>query len=212
LIKSKQNVEQGFAETIQKIAYPRTIAKVGDPTHPPSQGMIDDIANKLADMEAQHQYIFPYYVDLSVLESKKSDKVQDNLGYFIDGIVSGLGGPKPFITGSGEATNRATLSDMKLLLERSFKTQQRQLSYQIEREVFTLLARQYNFKSVPKLVWDEVSTESIDSKVERLVALAKSGLLVPDVGTRNLLRRMERLPEEVESNADSQGETAGTSA
>jgi len=196
IIRVKQNAEAGYAEAIQRVAYPRIWVKVGDDQHPPTPEQIDDVWNQLKGLETKHQFVSPYFYEPVILESKRVEKLADNLKYFSDQIVAGLGGPKPFITGLGTDTNKATLNDQKILFERQLKALQEQISQIIEREVFAVLAKQYRFRSVPTLVWEEISTESLDSKADRLVKYVNAGLLNPDKDIRNIIRTSERLPEE----------------
>lgn len=194
LILVKQNVEQGYAEAVQRTAFPRIWVQVGDEHFRPTQEQIDDVWRNLSNLEAKHQFVGPYYYKPTILETKRSDKITVNLEYFIDQIVAGLGGPKPFITGSGEDTNRATLSDQKLFFERSIKEIQEEMAEIIRNELFTKIAAQYKMSSVPRMIWDEISTESLDSKAERLLIYSKAGLLDPDEKLKKTIRKIERLP------------------
>lgn len=196
LVMIKQNAETGFAEAIQRVAYPRVWVGVGDQQHPPTQEQIDDVYNQLQGLETRHQFVAPYYYNPQILESKRVDRLSQNLIYFTDQMVAGLGGPKPFITGLGTDTNKNTLDDQKILFERSLKSLQEQISQTIVKEVFTRIAKDNNFNTIPTLVWEEISTESLDSKCDRLVKYVTSGLLVPDKDIRNIIRRSERLPKE----------------
>lgn len=196
VVRVKQNAEEGYAEAVQRVAYPRIWVRVGDESHPPTQEQIDDVWNQLSNLETRHQFVSPYYYNPQVLESKRIEKLAQNLVYFSDQIVAGLGGPKPFITGLGTDTNKATLGDQKILFERSLKTIQEQISQIVIQQIFTIIAKQNNFHSVPTLIWDEISAESLDSKAERLVKYVGASLLVPDKEVRNIIRRSERLPDE----------------
>ena len=196
IVRVKQNAEAGYAEAIQRVAYPRIWVRIGDEQHPPTQEQIDDVWNQLKGLETKHQFVTPYYYNPQILESKRVERLAQNLKYFSDQIVAGLGGPKPFITGLGTDTNKATLNDQKILFERQLKALQEQISHTIMKNVFADIAKQYRFRSVPVLVWEEISTESLDSKADRLVKYVNSGLLIPDKEIRNIVRRSERLPEE----------------
>jgi len=208
IVRVKQNAEAGYAEAIQRVAYPRVWVKVGDEQHPPTAEQIDDVWRQLEGLETKHQFVSPYFYDPQILESKRVEKLAQNLKYFSDQIVAGLGGPKPFITGLGTDTNKATLNDQKILFERQLKALQEQLSQTIEREIFSIIAKQNKFHSIPTLVWEEISTESLDSKADRLVKYVKSGLLVSDKEVRNIIRRSERLPEEkVEDGGEEDGKS-----
>lgn len=193
-IRVKQNADEGFGEMMQRTGFPRIIAKVGDPTHPPTQEQIDDIWDKLSDLHTKHQFVGPYYYDFTILESNKPDRFRFNLEYFQHGIVSGLGGPKPFITGIGENTNRATLGDQKLWLERDLTEQQVETTTQFREMVLKPIAEQNNFSSIPVIVWGDISTESLESKADRLAKLAKVGLLIPDEAILKHIREIESLP------------------
>lgn len=196
LVLVKQNTEQGYAEAVQRTAFPRIWVQVGDESHLPTQEEIDHVWSMLSDLEVKNQFVSPYYYKPTILEAKKTEKLALNLNYFIDQIVAGLGGPKPFITGSGEDTNRATLTDQKLFFERSIKETQEELSDKIEKDLFSILAHQWHFRRTPKLEWEEVSSESLDNKAERIVRYAKGGLLFVDKNIRDFIRSIERLPEE----------------
>ena len=200
LVRVKQNAEAGYAEAIQRVAYPRIWVQVGDEQHPPTQEQIDDVESHLEQLESKHQFVSPYYYNPQILESKRVERLADNLKYFSDQIVAGLGGPKPFITGLGTDTNKATLNDQKILFERQLKALQEQISQTIEKEVFSVIAKKYRFHSVPTLVWEEISTESLDSKADRLSKYVSAGLLIPDKEIRNIIRRSERLPDETGEN------------
>lgn len=199
LVLVKQNAEQGYAETIQRTAFPRIWVQVGDETHLPTQAEIDHVWNMLGDLETKNQFVSPYYFKPTILEAKKTEKLALNLEYFIDQIVTGLGGPKPLVTGSGEETNRSTLTDQKLFFERALRETQEEISDIIEKSLFTPLAKQWRFRKVPQLEWNEISIESLDNKAARLDMYAKSGLLLIDKKIRSHIRSIEKLPDEEDS-------------
>ena len=196
IVRVKQNAEAGFAEAIQRVAYPRIWVKIGDEQHPPTMEQIDGVNNQLKDLDTKNQFVAPYYYNPEILESKRVEKLADNLKYFSDQIIAGLGGPKPFITGLGTDTNKSTLSEQKILFERTLKAIQEQISQTIIKDVFSIIAKQNKFHGVPELVWEEISTESLDSKADRLVKYVNAQLLILDKEIRNIIRQSERLPKE----------------
>lgn len=193
-VKIKQNADEGYGEMMQRTAFPRIVGYVGDESHPPTQEAIDDVWEKLSDLESKHQFSGPYYYKLEILEPKRPERMQTALNYLINGTVAALGGPKPFITGSGEQTNRATLADQKLWLERSLKMEQEDSSNQIQRNILAVIAKQHNFKTTPKLVWTEISTESLESKIDRLAKLAHAKIITIDSDLEEHIRQLENLP------------------
>lgn len=194
-IVNKKNGDQGYAESIQRVGYPRTVASVGDDNHPPTSQQIDDVWEELQGLHEKSQLVVPYYVKFYMLESKKAATLKANLDYFIDGIVAGLGGPKSLITGGGEDTNRATLQDQKMWLERSLKMEQEDSSDDIIRRVFYPLSKELGLSKVPRIVWQEVSMESMQNKVERVVELIKVGTFpFNDPKLRSYLSDLEDIP------------------
>lgn len=200
LIRVKQNTDEGFGEMMQRTGFPRIVVYVGDQAHPPTQEQIDDLWDKMSDLHTKHQFIIPYYNKMEILESGRPERFSNNLQYFVHGVVAGLGGPKPFITGSGEDTNRATLGDQKLWLERDLKNQQEEVSTEFEEKILKVIAIAYNFKSVPKIKWTEISTESLEGKIERLVKEVQSGLLMPSNELTKYIIEVEGLPIKVMEN------------
>lgn len=191
---NKKNADLGYAESLQRVGYPRIVSAVGDENHPPTLQQIDDVWRELSGIHEKNQLVVPYYVKFYMLESKKSN-LKENLGYFNDGIVAGLGGPKPLITGLGEDTNRATLNDQKMWLERSLKMEQKDTGDDITRRVLMPVAEALGLKSIPRLVWQEVSMESHESKVSRIVDLVKAGVLVAnDPKLRAYIADLEDIP------------------
>lgn len=176
----KKNADHGYAESWQRVGFPRTVAQVGDKNHPPTSQQIEDVWEALGDMEEKSQFVLPYYVNFKMLESKKLSDIPSNLEYFTDGIVAGLGGPKSLITGLGEGTNRHTLNDQKLWLERSLKMEQEDTAYELESKFLKPLAKSLGINSTPKMKWQEVSIESLNNKTERIIKLVKAGILEPD--------------------------------
>ena len=194
-IVNKKNGEQGFAEALQSMGYPRIIGYSGDKEHPPTHQKMGDLFNAIDDLEADSKIVLPHYDEVKILESSKLDNVIGELEYLKDSVVTGLGGPKSLVTGSGEATNRSTLQDQKQWLERSLKMEQQDTSNEIKVKLLMPLAKKLKLKNTPKLIWQEVSMESLESKVERLVKLGKTGFInTEDPTIREFIRDLEDLP------------------
>ena len=203
-VKIKQNADEGFGEMMQRVGFPRIMGYVGDPSHPPTQEQIDDVWEKLTNLHTQHQFVGPYYYKFELLESNKPDRFKFNLEYFQNGMVTGLGGPKPLVTGLGEDTNRATLADQKLWLEIDLKNQQMDVSISFREQILKVIANKYGFSKVPTLVWKDISTDSLASKTERLVELAKAGLINNTLEVQQAIHEQENLPIPTEAKGDSE--------
>jgi len=194
-IVNQKNANQGFAEALQSIGYPRIIGYVGDENHPPTMQKADDLYEMLLDLKEQDIVVVPHYDEVKLLEATNINGVRDNLEYLKDNVVTGMGGPKSLVTGSGAETNRSTLSDQKMWLEMSLKMEQKDASDQIQTQLLDPLAKKLNLKSTPKLIWQEVSVESLDSKTDRLTAFMKAGAIpADDEKVQEYIRDLENLP------------------
>jgi hypothetical protein len=90
-----------------------------------------------------------------------------------------LGMPMAFATGSGEATNRATLGTLQKFMEFSLKDIVGRICAQFKQHVFKRICAYNNFKEIPDLIWGDIGAESIDDKATRLQNYVKVGILDP---------------------------------
>jgi len=196
IVKISMNIEEGLGQSIYRRGFPIIVARVGDERHEPTQEQIDNVADNLKDVSFKNEFVFPYYYDVQILESKYSFKMEMYLKYFNDMKIAALGLPRAFVTGSGAETNKAVLEKQNLLFERRIKQLQDEISQTFINKVFARMAELENFSNVPKFVWEDINIESMNAKAERLKTYVDSNLLVPDKTIRNIIRRAERLPEE----------------
>jgi len=199
--RAKLNIEEGLAQFTYRKGQPLIQVQIGDERHPPTKDEIKDMAVKLRDLSAQNEFVTPYYYNFKVIESRYAERKQEQLSHYINQQVAGIGVPAPFITGLGEKTNKATLTSQKELFEGKIRMMQETLAKTIRNEIFAVLAKQHNFRMLPRIEFEEISIETLNAKAARLVDYVKAGLLKPDLAIRNIIRRAEKLPEEEEADA-----------
>jgi len=192
----KQNIEQGYANAARRLGYPIITASIGDQLHEPTEQQKKDTLEEISNVDYKSSFAHPYYVKLDLLESKKPEKLSQHLNYFQDEQATGLGLPKAFATGSGEATNRSTLARQEYIMKLSLKDVINRTLKTIRKKQLTPLAEQNGWDDVPRLVWGEVSLEELDSRATRLVSYASSGLLKPSPSIEKYIRNMEGLPSD----------------
>lgn len=176
----KMNIEEALANSIWRHGFPTTIASVGDTSHEPTPQQITNILNKLKDINYKKEFAVPYYYKIQLLESQKAEKLAEYLLYFKEQEVAGMGIPKPFATGGGEATNRATLGNQLGMFQLTLKQIIDQTSESIKKQMFRPLCLLEGFKAVPEIKWQEVGAEELDKKAKRLLAYVQAGLLKPE--------------------------------
>ena len=99
-----------------------------------------------------------------------------------------------FATGGGQDTNRATLSRQEYIMKISLKDTARRIAVTWEQEVFRIICEQEGLDTYPRMVWNEIALEELDSKSARLQGYAKTGLLTPTPNTEAFVRKSEDLP------------------
>lgn len=173
----KLNVESALANSIWRLGFPTRLAKVGDANHEPTPQQIENTLNKLKDSNYKTELAIPYYVDVSILGNKKSEELRTNLEYFKENEVAGLGIPKPFATGGGEETNRATLGNQDGMFQLTLRDIIDKTCESIRKYMFKPICLLEGFKEIPSLKWDFTGPDEIDKKSKRLISYVKAGVL-----------------------------------
>jgi len=188
----KMNIEEALANAIWRHGFPIIAAAVGDANHEPTPAQVHSILEKLRDVSYKQEISYPYYYDLKFLESKKAEKLKEHLDYFREQEIAGLGIPKPFATGGGEATNRATLGNQSGMFQLTLRDLIERTAESIRKYMFKPICELEGFKAIPKLTWDVVGTDELDKKAKRLVAYMKAGVITPEE-VRAFVKSIEKL-------------------
>jgi hypothetical protein len=189
----KQNMEEALANNVWRHGFPIVWAKLGDMSHEPTPEQVQTMLDKLKDLTFKKEIATPYYYDLQMLESKQSTKLQEHLAYYQDQQVTGMGIPKPYAIGSGEATNRATLSNMSDLYQLTLREIITNTTSAIRKYMFKPICDLEGFKEIPWIDWDMVGIDEIDRKSKRLLSYIKSGLLPPNLSIQEYIKKIEDL-------------------
>lgn len=172
----KLNIEKAMANSIWRIGFPTTVAKIGDQNHEPTPQQIVNILQKIKDNKFNTEMAVPYYYDLSFLESKTDmDKIVSNLKYFNGEEVAGMGVPKTIVTGEGQ-TAKSTLGTQSSLLNLTMKDIMDNVVTQIRKYMFAPVCRMEGFKEIPSLTYEIVSTDELNAKARRILQYYKAGM------------------------------------
>ena len=191
----KINQEDAITNTSWRMGHPTYVAKLGDENHEPTPKQIDNVLEKLKDLTFKSQIAIPYYYDIDILQPKNPEKLQQQLDYYVDAQVAAMGIPKPYATGGGEDTNRATLNRQSRLFELTLKDIINQTSRQIERQIFKPIAETNGIKGIPKIIWGDVGVEELNDKANRLASYIDKGIITASPELRDYIKIIEELPE-----------------
>lgn len=189
----KLNIEKGLANFIYMSGFPTRVAKVGDPNHEPTPQQVQNILEKLKDINFKQNIAIPYYNDITLLEAKNAEKMQDHLNYFREQEITGLGIPKPFATGGGEETNRATLGNQDRMFKLTLRDLMRKHSATIKRQLFMRIAKLEGYNVVPDMVWGDIEeVDSID-KTKIILEAVKDGVIKPEEARPMIMKMIEEV-------------------
>jgi len=197
--KWKRTMMEALTNVYFRAGFPRNVYKVGDQFHEPTNELLQKTAKQLEKSSYKNAFAIPNYVDPLIVESKKSDKLREHLKQFIDEEVAVLG-PKAFVTGLGEGTNKATMTRLEFIYKLTLKDIVTRTTNTIERQIFSKIAKLNNLPDVPKIRWGEINLEELDSKSKRIIGYVGSGLIRPDKAIEEFIRKSEGLPEALEAD------------
>lgn len=195
----RQKIEEAQTNSIYAKGTSTIFDYVGDQDHQPTPDMIKKATEKLSQMSHKRYFAVPYWHKVVPLEVSQSDVVDSTMRYLRENAIASLGIPLPFALGSGEATNRATLTNQQKFLEHSLKDIVDKTLASWKQQVFQKIADLEKFDEVPELVWGDISAEDKEEKAKRLVAYTNSkvGILSPD-DVRNYAIKSEGLDVYIE--------------
>jgi len=161
----KRNLETAYFETAKEF-FGSLIWQIGDAKHEATPEQIRNIKLKAKDMKYGRHYFVPEYYKPTLIQLEHPDRLKQILEYCIDQQAASLGIPKPFITGAGEATNRATLNIQYEMFQLSIKDSIERTCRNIEFNIFKRIAETNGFKKYPKIKWKGMSIEGEEFKAK----------------------------------------------
>ena len=151
-IVRKQNIEEAYANNLF-LKGNVVMDMVGDSEHYPTPDMITNSSEKLSQMQYNRFFSFPYWHNVKVLDVGETQSLENAMRYYREDQTASLGLPLAFALGSGEATNRATLSNQQKFLEYTLRDIVKRVVSQIRKKLFRPISISENFDEVPRLVW-----------------------------------------------------------
>ena len=178
-IVRKQNIEEAQANSIYSRGTYPVIAYVGDQDHESTAQDIQATLDNLTKLKHDRYLAFQHWIKVEPLEVKQSDVVESTINSLIMNQIAASGIPKPFATGGGEETNRATLNNLQQLLEYTLIDVVNRFVSSFTKYVLNRIAETNKIKFVPKLKWGDIKAEDPNEKIKRLTTSVQAGILLP---------------------------------
>jgi hypothetical protein len=140
---------------------------VGDPSHEPNAQMVSDMLDALTEMKNSNVAAFPYYQKPEVIDAKVDDISTKIMDYLMEAEAGAANLPKPFVTGSGEATNRSTLKTQREVLEESLQAKIDEFDEDWNHKIMDYIS-EVNMIPRAKILTEEIRLESKEETAKRL--------------------------------------------
>ena len=170
----KKNIEKGQANSIYARGFAPLVAFVGNERRMATPKDIQGVLDQLKTLSYQRYGSFPDWVKLQSIEMNASDLTTTALKDLRRDQITNLSAPEALISGSGEATNRATLGDQRVLWEFTLKDVIKQTMSYFKKYILKPINDYNEFGGVPDVEWGELRAEDIDATTDKIIRLLTS--------------------------------------
>jgi len=191
-IVRKLNIEEAQTNSIYARGTYPLVDYVGNEKTPATPQRLESALEIMKKFKHDRYFAVPYYHRIEPIEVKQSDIVDRSIKSLRENQSASFGIPMAFATGSGEATNRATLNNMQKLLEFTLNDIVKKMILTFEKNILKPLAKLRKYKKVPKIIWNKIGTEDWDEKSDRLLQWVQLGVIQPNE-VRELIAEQEGL-------------------
>ncbi len=195
-VQRKLSIEEAQTNSIYTRGTYPIIAKVGSLDHEPSEQELNSILHTLQNMRHDRYFAFPYYVDVSPLKVDQSDIGENIMLYLTQTQASAAGIPVPFVTGTGQATNRATLNNQQQMWELVLTYYAKQMVDQFKRLILRKIKETNGISEVPDIQWGEIKAEEKNDKIKRIHTSILDGIIAPEEARPYILQAEGFQPNE----------------
>jgi len=186
----KLNLEEALGEAIYRHGYPIYSFQVGtekSPYQDITPEKIKQAKKIIGNMDTATEIVLPYWIKLEMLKGGDTGNFATLLEYFGMEILAALEMPKSFSTSSSPGQRNSEEMDF----EKTIMALQGELIRQTMDQVLEPYYASKHFKTKPLLNYEIYAPELQNSKLRRLSAYAKNGLITRTLDVENSLRKAE---------------------
>lgn len=179
----KKNIEKGQANSIYARGFSPMIALVGNERRMATPADIKGVLDKIKRLNYQQYDAFPDWVKIESVKLNETSMAKDALKDMRTDQIAALSAPQALVSGSGEATNRATLGDQRELWEFTLKDIVKKTMSHFKKYILKPIDEYNNYGGVPDTEWGEIRAENDEISIENIIKLltAKNVLLSPEM-------------------------------
>ncbi len=200
----KKNIEKGQANSVYARGFSPMVAYVGNDRRMATPSDIQGVLDKIRKLNYQQYDAFPDWVKIESVKLNETSMAQSALKDMRTNQIAALSAPQALVSGSGEATNRATLSDQRILWEFTLKDIiKRTMSY-FRKYILKPLNEYNSYGGVPNVEWGELRAEDINITSDKIIRLLTAKNLHVSKEFRNDveedLRKVMNIKKSVDAN------------
>ena len=170
----KKNIEKGQANSIYARGFSPLVAYVGNERRMATPKDIDGVLKKLVKLNYQQSDAFPDWVKIESIKLNETSMAQSALKDMRTDQVAALSAPQALVSGSGEATNRSTLSDQRILWEFTLKDIIKKTMAYFKKYILKPINDYNKYGGVPDIEWGELRAEDINITADKICLLYTS--------------------------------------
>lgn len=191
-IKRSASIQDGIAQGAFRHGVPFLDITVGDEQHPPDKEMLDNARDEVKDSSYMSEFVHPPWYKTEMHEQFSLSKSKGMLEPFNALIATSTGIPFSVLAGSGEGTNKSTVSELiNLIQPLIIAPRQHALKLFLEEQIFCPLMEMSKIDGVPLIQWNELfpADYSIADKLKVMSSiLIEKKPLLSWVEAREILR------------------------
>src|SRR3990167_6494621 len=156
-IRRSASITDGIAQGAFRHGVPFLDVTVGDEQHQPDKEMMDNAREEVKNSSYMSEFVHPPWYKTDLKEQFSLAKSENILKPFTLLISTATGLPLSVLTGSGEGTNKATMTELVNLIQPLvIAPRQQALKLFLEEQVFAPLMEMNKIEGVPLIQWNEL--------------------------------------------------------
>ncbi len=167
----KKNMEKAKANYVYLKGFPQLIAYVGNDRRMATPADIKGVLKEISTIDYQKNLAFPDWVKLDSPKFQESKLSEESLKDMRTDQMAALAAPQALVSGSGEATNRATLGDQRILWEFTLKDIIKKTMSYFKKYILKPINELNGYGGVPDMEWGELRAEDVDVTTDKIIRI-----------------------------------------
>jgi len=199
-------IEEGMAQGVLTYGNPTRDFICGDAENRPTKKMMDDVADTVEDYNNLSEYVHPYYIRVSQMESFSLGKIPNYVQPFVTAIAAETRVPEFLLLGRGEGTNKATAQAMINFVHQTIEPLQQAQAMYFEEQIMAPLMKLNKIEEVPTIEWNDILPRTIADSANVIKSLSEVIVNNKQIFSAEELREISGVGDKVSFKKESKSE------